>query len=72
MSSDELLNQNLQQKHQILNSNDKVSKAKQQSEESESSSNLTEELNAVYAEEDSYLDPFLVSLQALSLPKETW
>ncbi|BDA67606.1 hypothetical protein CAL7716_017720 [Calothrix sp. PCC 7716] len=72
MSSDELLNQNLQQKHQILNSNDKVSKAKQQSEESESSSNLTEELNAVYAEEDSYLDPFLVSLQALILPKETW
>jgi ATP-dependent helicase/DNAse subunit B len=72
MSSDELLNQDLQKERQILNKNDKASEAKQQSDKSESFSNLTEELNAVYAEEDSSLDPFFVSLQALSLPKETW
>ncbi len=72
MSSDELLKQDLQQERQVLNKNDKASQAEQQSDKLASSSNLTEELNALYAEEDSSLDPFFVSLQALSLSKETW
>ena len=33
---------------------------------------VTCKLNAIYAEEDSSLDPVLERLQALSLPKEEW
>ncbi|BAZ14455.1 hypothetical protein NIES4071_62990 [Calothrix sp. NIES-4071] len=69
MSLDKFLNQDLQQQHQILNKNDKANQAKQQSDKQASSSNLIEELNTLYAEEDSSLDPFFVSLQALSLSK---
>lgn len=67
-----LLNQSLQKERQILHKNEKGSQAEQQSAKPVSYSNLTEELNAVYAEEDSSLDPFFVSLQNRSLPKDTW
>ncbi|MBD2608547.1 ChpI protein [Scytonema hofmannii FACHB-248] len=33
---------------------------------------ITEQLDAVYADEDSSLDPFLVKLQIHTLPEETW
>lgn len=33
---------------------------------------VTRKLNAVYAQEDSALDPVLERLQAISLPKEVW
>lgn len=33
---------------------------------------ITEQLDAVYADEDSSLDPFFVQLQAQALSKETW
>jgi len=33
---------------------------------------VKETLNAIYATEDSRLDPALMALQALSLPKEDW
>ena len=33
---------------------------------------VTERLNKVYAKEDSFLDPVLDKLQALSLPREDW
>ncbi|NMG19765.1 ChpI protein [Brasilonema bromeliae] len=33
---------------------------------------ITEQLDAVYADEDSSVDPFFVQLQAHTLPKETW
>ena len=33
---------------------------------------VTGKLNAVYATEDSALDPVLERLQAISLPKEAW
>jgi metal-responsive CopG/Arc/MetJ family transcriptional regulator len=33
---------------------------------------VTEQLNAVYAEEDSSLDPLFVRLQAQTLPEEYW
>lgn len=31
-----------------------------------------EQLDAIYADEDSSLDPFFVQIQAQTLPKETW
>ena len=33
---------------------------------------VTRQLNEVYADEDSSLDPVLARLQSLSLPKEDW
>lgn len=33
---------------------------------------ITAQLNRVYATEDSALDPVLVQIQALSLPREEW
>jgi metal-responsive CopG/Arc/MetJ family transcriptional regulator len=33
---------------------------------------ITDQLNRVYATEDSALDPVLAQLQALSLPREEW
>ncbi len=33
---------------------------------------ITEQLDAVYADEVSRLDPFFVQLQAHTLPEETW
>ncbi|MBD1807347.1 ChpI protein [Microcoleus sp. FACHB-SPT15] len=33
---------------------------------------LTKQLDAVYADEDSRLDPFFVQLQSYTLSKETW
>ncbi|NJM68764.1 MAG: ChpI protein [Scytonema sp. RU_4_4] len=36
------------------------------------SDQITEQLDAVYADEDSSLDPFFVQLQAHTLSKETW
>jgi metal-responsive CopG/Arc/MetJ family transcriptional regulator len=33
---------------------------------------LTEQLDAVYADEDSSLDPFFTELQARTLSRETW
>ncbi|HSR13351.1 MAG TPA: ribbon-helix-helix protein, CopG family [Thermodesulfobacteriota bacterium] len=33
---------------------------------------VTESLNRVYAGEDSRPDPFLVKIQALSIPREDW
>ena len=33
---------------------------------------VTRELNEVYANEDSSLDPVIARLQSLSLPKEDW
>ncbi|NEU75249.1 ChpI protein [Hassallia byssoidea VB512170] len=33
---------------------------------------ITEQLDAVYADEDSSLNPFLVELQTHTLPEETW
>ena len=34
--------------------------------------NVTQKLNAVYAKQDSSLDPVFAKLQSLSLPKEEW
>jgi metal-responsive CopG/Arc/MetJ family transcriptional regulator len=39
---------------------------------SHQSTRVKETLNAIYATEDSRLDPALMALQALSLPKEGW
>jgi metal-responsive CopG/Arc/MetJ family transcriptional regulator len=36
------------------------------------SDRITEQLDAVYADEDSSLDPFLVKIQTHTLPEETW
>lgn len=33
---------------------------------------VTEQLNAVYALEDSHLDPAIAYAQSLTLPEETW
>ncbi len=33
---------------------------------------ILQQLNQVYAEEDSSLDPTLATLQSMSLPHETW
>lgn len=33
---------------------------------------ITERLNALYAEESSTLDPVLAHIQSLSLPKDDW
>ena len=33
---------------------------------------LTKQLDAVYADKDSRLDPFFVQLQSYTLSKETW
>lgn len=33
---------------------------------------ITDRLNAVYAEEDSHVDPVLQRLQALSLERDAW
>ncbi len=33
---------------------------------------VTQKLNAVYAKQDSSLDPVVAKLQSLSLPKEEW
>jgi metal-responsive CopG/Arc/MetJ family transcriptional regulator len=39
---------------------------------SHKSTRVKETLDAIYATEDSHLDPALTALQALSLPKEDW
>ena len=39
---------------------------------SHKSTRVKETLDAIYATEDSRLDPALMALQALSLPKEEW
>jgi metal-responsive CopG/Arc/MetJ family transcriptional regulator len=33
---------------------------------------ITQQLDAVYADEDSSLDPFFVQLQSHTLPEENW
>ena len=35
-------------------------------------SQFTQRLNAVYANEDSHLDPAIVAAQARTLPRESW
>ena len=42
------------------------------SPKSHKSTRVKETLDAIYATEDSHLDPALMALQALSLPKEDW
>jgi metal-responsive CopG/Arc/MetJ family transcriptional regulator len=39
---------------------------------SHKSTRVKESLDAIYATEDSHLDPALMALQVLSLPKEEW
>ncbi len=39
---------------------------------SHKSTRVKETLDAIYATEEAHLDPVLMALQALSLPKEEW
>ncbi|MBD2198923.1 MULTISPECIES: ChpI protein [Calothrix] len=55
-----------------LSRSELYAKAIQEYLKAHSGDRITEQLNAVYAEEDSSLDPLLVQLELQTLSEDTW